>query len=211
YLEVAALVGAETPCIDPYLTVTQADLDEARAVLPASAKPLAVLHPGAMSARRRWPSEQFAQVGDALAGAGAEVAVIGTEPELDVVAAVCNAMQSPAHCLCGKLSLRGLIGLLSQAAVVVSNDSGPLHLAGAVGASTVGIYWCGNLFNGGPITQARHRTAASWRLECPVCGVHCLQSECTHDASFVADIPTSEVIEQALELLSSYPSPAHSL
>ena len=47
-------------------------------------------------------------------------------------------------------------------AVVVSNDTGPLHLAVAVGAPTVGIFWIGNLVNSGPLGRAR-RSVRSWR------------------------------------------------
>src|SRR3712207_8868396 len=47
-------------------------------------------------------------------------------------------------------------------------------------AATVGIYWCGNLINAGPVTRARHRPALSWRLDCPVCGADCTRHRCDH-------------------------------
>ncbi len=201
YLEVVALVGAATPSISPCLRVTEADIAEANTLVVKGARPLVVLHPGATDKRRRWPAERFAAVGDTLAAAGAHVVVTGTPPEAEPVRGVVEAMHYSAEDLCGKLSLRGLIGLLAQAAVVVSNDSGPLHLADAVGAATVGIYWCGNLLNGGPITQARHRAAVSWRLDCPVCGSSCLEETCPHEETFVDDVSVEEVRAEALDLL----------
>ncbi len=202
FLEVVSLVGAVPVSIEPHLTVTEQDLSEARSVVPDDA-PLVALHPGANDTRRQWPPEKFAALGDALAAAGARVVVTGTEPERELVQAVVGTMRCEAQDLCRRLSLRGLAGLLSRCAVVVSNDSGPLHLAGAVGAATVGIYWCGNLINAGPITRVRHRPAISWRLACPVCGVDCTRDSCVHRDSFVADVTVREVTESALDLLRS--------
>jgi len=61
--------------------------------------------------------------------------------------------------------------------------------------------WCGNFINASPMTRARHRAAISWLLACPVCGGHCLESQCQHAVSFVADVTVTEVIASALDLL----------
>lgn len=203
YLEAVSLVGATAPTLEPRVCVTDEDLAEARSAVPESDEPLVVLHPGASDPRRRWPPEKFAAVGDALAAAGARVLVTGTGPERDLIGEVVDVTEAGAQNLCGRLSLGGLAGLLSRCRVVVSNDSGPLHLAGAVGAATVGIFWCGNLINAGPLTRALHRPAVSWRLDCPVCGVDCIREGCGHTASFVADVPVDEVASSALDLLET--------
>ena len=200
HLEVAALVGARAVTLEPRPAVTARDLDEAREALPEDGAPLAVIHPAAGDERRRWPPEKFAAVGDALAGAGARVAVVGVEEDRALISSVVGAMRRGAADLCGRLSLRGLAGLLGRSAVVVSNDSGPLHLAFAVGAATVGIFWGPNLLNAGPATRARHRPAVSWRNSCPVCGASPLR-DCGHTASIVAEVPVDEVERPALELL----------
>jgi hypothetical protein len=94
---------------------------------------------------------------------------------------------------------------------VVSNDTGPRHLAAAVGAATVGIYWCGNLINAGPLTRRRHRPHLSWTVHCPVCGRNCTEPElpavhrgrgCPHDESFVASVAPTAVLADALDLLA---------
>ena len=170
-LEVVALAGAPPVALEPHLAVTQSDLDEScRVVAPSpgpEGPPLVVLHPGAGDGRRQWPPEKFAAVGDALAEAGARIVLTGTEPERALVQAVRAAMRAPAQDVCGALSLGGLAGLLARCALLVANDSGPLHLAEATGAATVGIYWCGNLINAEPITRTRHRPHLSWRLDLP--------------------------------------------
>jgi len=212
YLEVVGLVGARPVGHEPGLAVTGQDLLEANAVVgEPTGTPRVVLHPGASDTRRRWPTTRFAEVGDALADAGAEVLVTGTAPERQVVDEVVTAMRAPARALVGELSLGGLVGLFAGCTVVVANDTGPLHLAVAVGAGTVGIYWIGNLINGAPMSRQRHRPIASWTVDCPQCGVNCtgdlypardLPQPCDHRPSFVADVPAVEVRDAALELLA---------
>lgn len=200
HLEVTGLVGAAPVTLEPRLAVTARDLAEARGAFPAAGTLLAVIHPAAGDGRRRWPPEKFAAVGDALAEAGARVAVVGVEADRALISSLIGAMEREATNLCGRLSLGGLAGLLSRSAVVVSNDSGPLHLAVAVGAATVGVYWGPNLLNAGPPTRARHRPALSWRNACPVCGASLFQG-CGHTTSIVAEVPVEEVSEPALGLL----------
>lgn len=58
---------------------------------------------------------------------------------------------------------------------MVGNDSGPRHLAQAVGTPTVGVYWIGNVINAGAIGRTLHRVHFSWVSQCPVCGVDVTQ------------------------------------
>ncbi len=203
-LEIVGLVGARAASVEPVLAVTDGDraaLERDAPTLAGSREPIAVLHPGASDPRRRWPPAWFAAVGDRLARAGVRVAVTGTGPEASIVADVVGAMRAPALDLAGRLDLPAMTALLERASVVVSNDTGPLHLAAAVGSATVGIYWCGNVINAGPPFRSRHRLGISWRLECPVCGIDCTRASCGHRVSFVADVPPDEVAAHALELL----------
>lgn len=201
-LEVVSLVGAAPRTLEPRIAVTPADLAEAQAVIAETDAPLAALHPGATSPRRRWSPKRFAAVGAALAEAGARVLVTGAGTDRALVAHVVDGIAARAQGVAGRLSVGGLAGLLSRCAVVVANDTGPRHLAAAVGAPTVGIYWYGNLVNWGPLTRARHRPAVSWRLACPVCGADTVRDACPHDASLVDDVSTEEVVASALDLLA---------
>jgi ADP-heptose:LPS heptosyltransferase len=202
-LEAVATVGASTCGLEPRLSVLDEDRREVDAAVGDDGRPLVALHPGASEGRRRWPAECFSAVGDALAAAGARVLVTGTSAEANLVDEVVAAMDGAAVGLAGRLSVAGVAALLSRCAVVVSNDTGPLHVAAAVRAATVGIYWCGNLINAGPLTRTRHRPAVSWRLDCPVCGTNCVTGSCRHDASFVADVAVDEVRASALDLWST--------
>jgi ADP-heptose:LPS heptosyltransferase len=84
---------------------------------------------------------------------------------------------------------------------MVSNDTGPLHLALALGTPSVGIFWLTNLVGGMPLRQGLLRAALSVRVHCPVCGAPNLARRCPHDPSFVDDVPVEEVTSMATSLL----------
>lgn len=229
-LEVAALAGAAQVALAQELRLTAADRQAAAAVLSrlrapaasgtrpaardpqaadaapataASAAPLVLLQPGSGDPRRCWPAASFAAVGDALADMGARIAVNGTDDEAPLVRRVVRAMRAPAIDLSGKLDLGGLCGLIERAACIVSNDTGPLHLALAIGTPCVGIFWLTNLIDGAPLRPSLLRAALSLRQDCPVCGLPNLRRRCSHEASFVADVPVEQVIRMAQEVLGS--------
>lgn len=200
YLEVVGLVGAAPVGLEPRLAVTDADRDEAAAVVP-DAGPLVVLHPVASDRRRWWPVEEFAAVADALAAEGATVAVIGTAAERRHVAEVVDAMAQPVLDLAGRLTLGGLVGLLDRADLVLGNDSGPLHVASAVGTPSVGIFWATTLGFMAPLFRSRHRPLASLRVHCPVCGQDQTRRLCGHEVSYVAEVQRDEVLAACRDLL----------
>jgi len=210
FLEVAGLVGATPVTLEPRLQVTAADRAETAAALAEDDRPLVVLHPGANDPRRRWPVERLAVVGSELARKGARLAVVGTaadQPLADRLLAdrLLATLDGEAADLTGRLRLGGLAGLLERATLLVGNDSGPRHLAAAVGTATVAVYWCVSLGSYGPLYRARHRAPTAWRLHCPVCGANGLQQDCrsSHHASLVADVTIDEVLAEALDLLAT--------
>jgi ADP-heptose:LPS heptosyltransferase len=146
---------------------------------------------------------RFADLADMLAEVGALIAVNGTDQEAEQVQRVIAHMQHSAIDLTGRLSLNGLAGLIGQAALVLSNDSGPLHLALALGTPAVGIYWLTNLVEACPLHQHHHRAAMSVRVHCPVCGVENRDVRCAHDVCFVDDVPLAKVAGMTLELFGS--------
>jgi ADP-heptose:LPS heptosyltransferase len=197
----AAFAAPATGAVDAGPGDVPAAVGAGRAA-PARA-PLVLLQPGSSDPRRCWPAASFAAVGDALAVMGARIAVNGTAAEAPLVRRVIKAMRSPAIDLSGKLELGGLCGLIERAACVVSNDTGPLHLALAIGTPCVGIFWLTNLIDGTPLRPSLLRAALSLRQDCPVCGLPNLRQRCSHEASFVADVPVEQVIRMAREVLAS--------
>jgi ADP-heptose:LPS heptosyltransferase len=213
FLEVVALVGAEGPPEYPELAVSEQERDVAAELLPRG-DPWVALHAGAGDPRRRWAPERFAAVADRLALAGVRPVLVGSGADLPASAAVCNHATTPLHDLTGRTDLGTLAAVLRRCAIVVANDSGPLHLARAVGPATVGLYWCGNAINAAPTVRTRHRPLLSWTVHCPICGTdtstagfpHRSGDGCAHRPSFLDQIPIAEVLEEALDLLDRTPS-----
>lgn len=203
YLELVGLLGAKPVTLFPRLVLTPSDLEEAERVFPESAGPFILLHPGATDPRRRWPTEKFSHLGDALAMLGFSVLVNGVKEEKELTQAVIEGMKSPAIDLSDKAPLKALVGLLARSSLMIANDSGPLHLSAALETPSVGFYWCGNMITAGILSRKFHRPIISWQLECPVCGLDCTRFRCEHTESFVADISLDEVLDHVQELLSS--------
>jgi ADP-heptose:LPS heptosyltransferase len=204
-LQVAELAGARTSAIDPVLSVCSDDLAAADLVLEGLPLPLVTVHPGATDPRRRWPHQRFARVAAALAGDGCGVAVVGTAAETDLVQrVVAGAGSTAVRSLAGMLDERALVGVLARSAVLVGNDSGPRHLAAAVGTPTVAVYWVGNVINAGPLSLARNRVHISWTVRCPVCGQPyepMTYPRCGHDVTFVDDVAVDGVLADTRALL----------
>jgi ADP-heptose:LPS heptosyltransferase len=205
-LEAVALVGARGDAIEPRLVVDDMDRAEGEdAMLGVDPRALVVLQPGATDPRRCWPATKFAAVADALAQEGMRIAINGGPDERELVTRVRNSMRRPSLDLGSALSLRGLAWVLSRARLMIANDTGPLHLAEAVGCPTVGIYWLTNLLNAGALTRGMHRYCVSYRLDCPACGRSNVDERCPHQDSFVADVAVDDVLTQARALLAATP------
>lgn len=201
-LEVAALAGAHCWSAGCVLALTARDRQLANELVPEqSSERLVVVQPGATDPRRRWPPERFAAVADAVAAEGAQIVINGSAEEFVLADAVARAMRHPAINIAGRANLSGLCGLLGRASLVISNDTGPLHLAHALGTPCVGIYWFTNMIESAPLQQAHHRAALSLRIHCPVCGAENIHTRCTHEASFVDDVSLDEVAALSIDLL----------
>jgi ADP-heptose:LPS heptosyltransferase len=217
-LEVAGLAGAPPVVLEARLNPRARFVaglpDTLGAALPPADSPLLVVHPGASDPRRRWPVASFGAVARASADDGARVLVIGDRGETGLAEAVVSAAvgRSPGTgsgtvtSVAGRLGLGELAALLARADVVLANDSGPRHLAQALGAPTVGIYWAGNVLTAGPLGRGRHRVHLSWVTHCPRCGADVTQvgwtaPRCPHDDSLVAGIPAEDVHADVRALL----------
>ena len=206
YLEVVGLVGAGSVGIEPRLAVCPEDREAAAAAVPTvGGAPYVVLHPGATDPRRRWSVAGFAEVGRAMAAAGRRLVITGVPSEAELLGSLRDSLTGGSEdaIVADSLSLPALVGLLADADVVVSNDTGPLHLAVAVASPTVGIFWIGNMINAGPFTRRLNRPLISWRTTCPACGADATQGRCEHEVSFVDDVPVEAAVDAARSLLEA--------
>lgn len=99
---------------------------------------IVIAHVGANWSPKRWPPNHFAKLLDKLIKEfNAKVIITGSKKDLDIVNTVSNLMINRALILCGKTTLSELGALMQNSSLVVSADSGPLHIAAAVGAKRI--------------------------------------------------------------------------
>ncbi len=101
--------------------------------------PIVGVVPGSNAPARRWPVERFAAVARMLGDRGARVVVMGGAGEVGLTAQVSAACQGALD-VGGRTDLTDLAALLSLCDLVVTNDTGSMHLAGAVGTRTVSLW-----------------------------------------------------------------------
>jgi heptosyltransferase-1 len=144
---VSAIAGDALKPVRPWLPVDPAAEAWADALLlPLANSPAVLINPGAGWGAKRWPAERYAAVAQGLVERGCRVLVNagpGEEPLAEVIASQTGGAATPLAC-----SLAQLIALTRRLALAVAGDTGPLHLACALGRPVVGIY--------GPTDPARN-------------------------------------------------------
>ncbi len=105
-------------------------------------RPVVALNVGASRAYKRWPAEHWATLADGLAGQGAGLVFVGDKADTALAAQVRALMASPGPTidLAGQTTLRALASVLAACDTVVSADTGPMHLAVAVGTPVVALF-----------------------------------------------------------------------
>jgi len=155
------------PLPDGKLRVDPANLAAALARLGLSrAKPVVAFCPGAeYGPAKRWPARYFAELAIKLGAQGRAIWLFGSDKDSEIGEEIARA--SAAVNLCGRTDLATAIDLLSLADVVVSNDSGLMHVAAAVGRPVVALYGSSSPEHTPPLS----RTARVVRtgIECSPC------------------------------------------
>lgn len=175
FLDIARAAGAGEERYEPLPPpVFEADRAAAEAVareaLPAGGGPLFLLHPGSGDnfLGRRWAPENFAALADHLLDRhGGGVVLTGAPAEAALVEEVRGRMRERGRALpaAGRLTVRGLAALCGRAALVVSNDTAPVHLGSAMGVPVLGLYGPNTPVLYGPLSPGSvafyHRTPCS--------------------------------------------------
>jgi len=155
------------------------------------------IHAGARPPARRWPAARFAAVADDLARRhDAHIILIGGPGEEEIVATVAERMDTRALNLAGRASLGGLAALLARLDLFIGNDSGPAHLAEAVGAPTVRLFGPADVDRWAPLDRTRH-VVVRHPVACSPCGYW----ECPIDHRCLRRIDPTDVTRAADGLL----------
>jgi lipopolysaccharide heptosyltransferase II len=196
-LDLVAAVGARTANERLSFTVPGWATERARRLIEPLGAPAVVVHVGASAASRRYPPEQYAQAVDLLvARTGCAAIFTGDANEEPLVRSVREAMSQTSHSLVGLLELAELGALIAEADLLISNNTGPAHIAAAVDTPVVDLY---------ALTNPQH---TPWLVKSRVlfhdvpCR-NCYKSVCPaghHDC--LKRVPPERVAEAALELLA---------
>lgn len=149
----------------------------------ADRRPLVAIHAGAaFGPAKRWPPARFGELADALVRErGASVVLVGGPGEEALAAEVAGASRAPLTLAVGRTTVVELVALLAAADLVVANDSGPMHLAGALGRPLVAIFGSTDPVATGPVGPAsvvvREPVPCSpcFARDCPLGHLACLE------------------------------------
>lgn len=198
----APTCGEETEL--PLFPEEEAAFAELRRQLPVGRLGYVCIHPGARLASRRWLPQRFAQVADQLAADGLAIVLTGTREEAPILAAVRDAMRSPAVDLAGHTSLGTLAALAAEASLVVCNDTGMSHVAAAVGTPSVVIANGSDPGRWRPLDEIRHRVL--WHpVACRPCGYDL----CPSGHECAAGVKAEAVLLAARQLLAAHLEKPH--
>jgi heptosyltransferase-1 len=190
YLRVAELLGCGRGPVEFVFSLSEEDRAAARRLTQDRGR-YAVLIPGTNWPTKRWPVEYFASLVEPLkARFGLESVVAGSRAESDLAAQIPGALN-----VAGKTNLRELVALLDGADLVIANDSGPMHIAAALGRPLATMY--------GPTNPAR---TGPWNRDDSVVHVEipcspCYSRRCSHTScmKWLTSSAVLDVAEQQLK------------
>ena len=159
---------------------------------------LVALCPGSINSRaKRWPAERYAALADRLIDElGAEVLLVGSSAEAEVSLEVSRRMRNKPVLLTGQTHLAELVAILSLVDLLVTNDTGPAHIASALGRPTLVIFGPTN-----PLTTRPFSPFGEIVREPPDCAP-CMLRDCPIDHRCMTAITPADVFERSRALLS---------
>jgi heptosyltransferase-2 len=203
YLDLARLLNANASRPSIEIQATPAERESARVLLRAEGvaenRRFLVLNPGAAyGSAKRWHEDRFASAAETLAqNLGLEVVLIGSQSERGVAEQIASRIKGKCAVLSGKTSLETLIGVLAESSLMLTNDSGPMHIAAALGVPTVAVFGSTDERVTGPCGP---RTRI---VKKPVECSPCLLRECPIDHRCMNGVTVEDVRRAAMELVGA--------
>ncbi len=169
--------------------------------------PVIGVSPGAAyGSAKRWLPERFAEAANALArelgtasdnarGTDSSVAIFGSSAERELCASVAKAIHAPVHNFTGETTLAEFIDLAAACRVYLTNDSGAMHIASALGVPTVTVFGATDDTTTGPTGPLARIVREP--VECSPC----LKRECPIDHRCMTRVDAARVARAALDLL----------
>ncbi len=186
-LGLLSLLGIPAPARE--FPIDAVDSDAARSARGQTGGRYALLNPGAAWPNKRWPPERLAAIATELLARHGLMSVVLWGPGEEALAAHVVAGAKGAAVISARTTIADLVALARGAALMVSGDTGPTHIAAALGTPIVGIY--------GPTRPARNGPMSPLDVTVSrdgVCQCHHLR-RCTRDRMCLLDIEVAEVLD----------------
>jgi heptosyltransferase-2 len=201
YLNVAKAAGVDMDMageINFFLKATGEELARADVLLNVpEKKKLIGLAPGSVAVSRRWPAARYAQLADELARQGYAVVLVGSGADAAVAQAVAAHTQSKPPVLAGKTNLREAMAVIRRMALLVSNDSGSMHLAYAQGVPVLVLQGAADPNVTGPF-GANSRIVRAPGIAC----APCVRNECPRGLECMTAISLEQVSSAIGQMLA---------
>jgi len=197
---IAPLTGPLSVDLDrPFLTVPAESMIKIRSLLqPLAKRSIVALFPGGSIAERRWGSARFHQVAQALEEHGYGVVVIGGREDRQAGEEISESLPGVIS-FCGQLSLVETAALLTEAALLITGDSGILHIGFGLGIKTLSLFGPGIEIKWAP--RGPHHVVINKHLACSPCTKFGYTPKCKIDAACMKQITADEVCDKAITLL----------
>ena len=203
YLALATAVDAREAVRDFTIPLGSDDLEAARQLLADLPRPRVALHPAARWGTKLWEVERWRAVAASLADEGAGVVLTGGPADTPMATAICEGLRAKPRSLVGRTSLKQLAAVLRCADLMITVDSGPMHIAAALGTPVLALFGPTDPARTGPTGYGRILRRA---LPCSPC----LERRCqiAETRRCMRDLAVTDVLAAARELLGAAASEA---
>lgn len=154
------------------------------------------IHPGARAAARRWLPERFAAVGDRMAQRGLRVVITGSAEELELTERVVETMRTASLNVAGELTIGEMAALISDAQLLICNDTGVSHMAAALRVPSVVVFTASSPQRWTPLDATRHRGVLVFAACRP-----CIHTECPIGHPCAQGVTSDAVLQAVGELI----------
>jgi heptosyltransferase-3 len=199
YIEIAGIGGSEYIATYRRLRATVAGRDSLLKKMGDSGimqgKPLVSIHAGAGKLHKQWTSRGFAGISDWLSSAGFQVIFVGSIADIPKTDEILSISKPGPHNLADKLTLAELMTLFEMSSLFIGNDSGPMHLAAAMGTPLVAFFGPSDEKRWGPLSP--RSVVLRGDARCRVC----LHEDCPDGFKCITSLKPGEVKSAVEKLL----------
>lgn len=200
FLHLLAPLGITPPVsiATPFLsTPPTAHARVTQLITPLEGQPFIVLFPGASIPERRWVANRFGQVAASLAALGYKIVIVGGKEDMATAASI--IANTDGLNLAGQTNLAETAAIIGQSTMLISGDTGILHIGVGLGTPTVSLFGPGIAKKWAP--QGPQHCVINHHLPCSPCTKFGYTQKCRHHAKCIQEITPHEVVQAAIMLL----------